>query len=261
MKIRLLTILAPALLLAAIGCGGESGSTQENTAAETTGAAHDAEPAGAGTLTGEVLTVLQAGRYTYVEAETDQGRVWAAAPTSTIAVGATVALATAMPMTDFHSEALDRDFPVVYFQTSFEEPGAEGAAGMPAGHPEVGGSGGMSGHPSPTEGAAAVSADIAKAAGGYTVAELWAQKQSLAGREVSVRGQVVKYNAGILGRNWIHLRDGTGAEGSNDITVTTDETVRVGDVILITGTAALDRDFGAGYMYELIIEEAHVETE
>ncbi len=74
-----------------------------------------------------------------------------------------------------------------------------------------------------------------------------------------VRGKVVKFNAGILGHNWIHLQDGSGGNGTNDLTITTDATVKVGDVVTMRGTVALNRDFGAGYNYPLILENATVE--
>jgi hypothetical protein len=71
----------------------------------------------------------------------------------------------------------------------------------------------------------------------------------------------VKFNGGILGKNWLHVRDGSGAEGTNDLTVTTDAVVKVGDLVLVTGTLASDRDFGSGYKYALIVENAKVKVE
>jgi hypothetical protein len=73
-----------------------------------------------------------------------------------------------------------------------------------------------------------------------------------------VRARVVKFNAQILGKNWLHVRDGSGAEGTNDLTVTTAATAKVGDLVLVTGTLATDRDFGSGYKYPLIVEDAKV---
>ena len=96
--------------------------------------------------------------------------------------------------------------------------------------------------------------------GGVTIAEVWQRKAELAGSQVTVQGRVVKYNAAILGRNWLHLQDGSGelAAGTNDITVTTTAEVAVGDVVTATGTVATDRDFGAGYTYSVMIEDATV---
>ena len=103
---------------------------------------------------------------------------------------------------------------------------------------------------------------IAKADGGKTVAEVFAEKDALAGQPVTVRGKAVKVNAGIMGTNWVHVRDGSGADGTNDLTVTTAGTVpNVGDTVLVTGTVALNKDFGMGYSYDVIVEDATVAIE
>ena len=103
---------------------------------------------------------------------------------------------------------------------------------------------------------------IAKAEGGKTVAEVFAEKDALGGQKVTVRGKVVKVNAGIMNTNWLHVRDGSGAEGTNDLTVTTAGTVPgVGDTVLLTGTVALNKDFGMGYSYDVIVEDAEVTVE
>ena len=103
---------------------------------------------------------------------------------------------------------------------------------------------------------------IAKAEGGKTVAEVFAEKDALAGKQVVVRGKVVKVNAGIMGRNWLHIRDGSGGDNANDLTVTTAGAVpKVGETVLVTGTAGLNRDFGMGYQYPVMLEEATVKTE
>jgi len=102
--------------------------------------------------------------------------------------------------------------------------------------------------------------DVARAEGanGHTVAELWAGKAALQDHPVTVRGKVVKFLPGIMGRNWLHLRDGSGSpeQGTHDITVTTNETAAVGDTVLVNGILRADKDFGAGYRYGVIIEEA-----
>lgn len=117
-------------------------------------------------------------------------------------------------------------------------------------------------HPMPTAEVAEVDlSGIEKPEGGMTVAELYAGKAELAGQAVTVRGKVVKVNAGIMGRNWIHVRDGSGAEGTNNLAVTTDQLPTVGDVVLLTGTLEADKDFGMGYTYELIIEQPELVIE
>jgi hypothetical protein len=103
---------------------------------------------------------------------------------------------------------------------------------------------------------------IAKAEGGKTIAEVFAEREQLAGETIVFRGKVVKTNAGIMGRNWLHIRDGSGAEGTNDVTVTTTEVLpNVGDTVLVSGALQLNKDFGMGYQYDLIIEDADVTVE
>lgn len=103
---------------------------------------------------------------------------------------------------------------------------------------------------------------IAKAEGGRTIAEVFADRAGLAGQAVVFRGKVVKVNPDIMGRHWLHVRDGSGAEGTNDLTVTTTgELPNVGDTVLVTGTIAIDKDFGMGYRYDIIVEDAEVQVE
>lgn len=102
---------------------------------------------------------------------------------------------------------------------------------------------------------------IVKADGGNTIAELFEGKAELEGKIVKVRGKVVRSNLGIMGRNWLHVRDGTGTPGKDDLTVTTSDHAAVGDVVLVEGILALNRDFGYGHKYDVIIENAKVIVE
>jgi len=117
----------------------------------------------------------------------------------------------------------------------------------------------------PTTGQTANTADIkvAKATGAnaWTVAEINAKAQDLKDKPVVVRGKIVKYNPAIMGKNWLHLRDGSGsaADGTNDILVTTVAEAKLGAVVTIKGIARTEKDFGSGYAYKVIIEEASIE--
>jgi aspartyl/asparaginyl-tRNA synthetase len=104
-----------------------------------------------------------------------------------------------------------------------------------------------------------VKVDKAAGADGRTIAEVYAQRGTLKEKGVTVRGKVVKFNEGIMGRNWVHLRDGSGtANKDNDLTVTTDAKVAVGDVVVVKGTVRVDKDFGTGHPYAVIVEDAKV---
>ncbi len=117
-------------------------------------------------------------------------------------------------------------------------------------------------HPAAKPGEQVDLSGIAKAEGGKTVAEVFAEKDALAGKLVSVRGKVVKVNGGIMGKNWLHVRDGSGAEGTNDLTVTTaGELPALGATVVVTGPVALDQDFGMGYQYVVMLQDAAVTLE
>lgn len=93
-----------------------------------------------------------------------------------------------------------------------------------------------------------------------TIADVYQDKAALAGQPVTIHGKVVKVNNNIMNRNWLHLQDGSGdaAAGTNDVAITSDDTAAMGDEITVTGTVAVDLDFGAGYKYPLLIEKATI---
>lgn len=118
-------------------------------------------------------------------------------------------------------------------------------------------------HPLPSAAYTAVDlSGIKKAEGGRTVAEVFAEKEQLAGKQIVVRGKVVKTRDNIMGKNWLHVRDGTGAENTNDLTVTTaDPSPMVGATVVVTGQLSRNKDLGLGYKYDVLIEDAKVTTE
>jgi hypothetical protein len=175
-------------------------------------------------------------------------------------------------MKSFRSKALDRTFESVEFvdRISVGEGGAAATTLIPApahGAPRAGAA------PPPAHGSAhagvnpAPAADIdvsgvAKAEGGRTVGEIFDERAALVGKEVTLRGKVVKSNPGVMGHNWLHIRDGTkGVDGTNDLTVTTDDTAFVADTVLVRGKVVTNKDFGFGYRYDVMLEGAKVTVE
>lgn len=249
LRFATLMIVLPVLLL--LGACGDDKATTTTTTTSSNEAAAAAQPAG--TISGTVVETMDAASYTYVMVEVDGKQVWAAGPQTTVAVGDAVSIATDMPMPGFRSEALDRTFETLYFVNTFGGDAPAKGSGM-------GGMGGTgSAHPAPEPAADIDLSGIARAEGGQTVAEVYAAAEQLEGQKVRVQGKVVTYNVGIMDRNWVHVRDGSGAEGANDLTVTTQNFAKVGDLVVIEGTLARDRDFGHGYRYDVIVEEAAVE--
>jgi hypothetical protein len=220
-------------------------------------------PPAAGTgWTGAVLETMDAGGYTYVQIDTGSETLWAAAPQFAVSVGDVATVPQGMAMNDYHSKSLDRDFPVIYFVGAIT---TGDAALAPAGDPNFDAAAAMqSAHPSPQVTVAEGEVDFAGLTvpeGGHTVADIFSGKSELSGKKVSVRGKVVKFSPQIMGKNWIHLQDGTDHKGANDLTITTSSMAAKGDTIVASGIVVTDKDFGAGYKYDVIIEEAELTIE
>jgi hypothetical protein len=213
-------------------------------------------------LTGTVLETMDSGGYTYLRLKTSGGEVWAAVRQAAVEKGSQVTVVNGMTMVGFESKTLKRKFDHIVFGSLGRSAGSGATAAGAQMDPQV-----LAGLAAPHAGVASGPADageinVRKAEGkdARTVAEIFAGKASLKDSLVSVRGKVVKYNPGIMGRNWIHLRDGSGSreKHDDDITVTTTQAAAVGEVVVVSGTVHLDRDFGAGYAYPVILENATI---
>jgi hypothetical protein len=205
---------------------------------------------------------MDSGGYTYVRLKTADDEIWLAATDLKTRTGDRLTVGLDMPMQNFHSKTLNRDFALIYFVSRVAREGesleaASPKAGMPMGTSHDSTVGSAAAGP---DAAATPVAPVPPPAGGLAIADLWARRTALAGKAVVVRGQVVKANNAIMGRNWFHLQDGSGKadDGTNDLTITTEDLVKVGDIVTVSGTLTVDKDFGAGYAYDAIIENATV---
>ncbi len=241
-------ILATLVLAPLAGCSSGEKPAQDSAAASQIPT---------GRFVGNVVETMDASGYTYVALARNGEQVWAAGPETELETGQEISIDLSMKMTDFTSEVLDRTFDAVYFVTDLETPSAASSATRIQ-DPHSGASRAES---KPIQ--AIDTASIEKPADGYRVAELWEERTDLAGTEVVVRGRVVKSNPNVMNRNWLHLQDGTGdpSKGSHDLTVTSQTRAEVGDLVTIRGVVAVDRDFGSGYEYDLIVEKATVEVQ
>lgn len=195
-------------------------------------------------LEGTVVETMDAAGYTYAKLDSGTAQIWVAGPETKLAVGTKIGATTGTLMAGFRSTTLNRTFDEIYFIASFPiagaappNPHASGAVATPTTKPA----------PMTT------SEKIEAAPGGQTVAQVIAGAATLAGKAVVVRGKVVKVNNQILGHNWLHIQDGSG-----DLTVTSDATAALGDVVVVRGTVATNKDFGAGYKYAVLVENAAV---
>ena len=202
---------------------------------------------------GEVLEVRNVPSYTYLRLKTKDGELWAAVPASSVAKGSQVTLVDTSVMENFESKALNKKFDMIVF-ASLADPGVSA-------NPHAA----MAGAPNPHGGAASRPVAVAKispATGpdAKTVEQAVSGANSLKGKTVTIRGQVVKYSPGILGKNWVHLQDGSGSAttGTNDILVTTADKTAIGEVVNARGTVRTDADFGSGYSYAVLVEDAKI---
>ena len=260
MRIRLL----PLIVLAAVACKREAPPAPQQEQRAST--------AGSSSLRGKVLETFDASQYTYLKLQTAEGEVWAAVPTAKTSVGAEVTVASPIWMENFKSNTLNRSWPKIAFGTL-----TDGAAAAPAPKAPAAASSGAGmfaeaaqapsamppGHPAPSSPADVGSVKVAKAAGadGRRIAEIYAQKAALKDKKVAVRGKVVKATNGVMGKNWLHLRDGTGRDATADLTIASLDTAGVGDTVVVRGVVHLDRDLGAGYHYDVLIEDAQIKAE
>jgi len=192
-----------------------------------------------GRIHGKVTQTMNSAGYTYVEVDTGKNKVWAAAPVTPIKIGDQVEFSTVMPMKNFQSKSLNRTFSVVYFAPNFITDNEDSLQNKN------------------TQKSTVQVKKFAKVKDGFTIEEVYAQKNKLANKTVRVRGQVTKFTPNILKKNWLHIKDSS----TDDLTITTDSRVEVGDIVVISGKLELDKDFGYGYVYPVIVEDAKVTKE
>jgi hypothetical protein len=196
---------------------------------------------------GQVLEVKDVEGYTYLRLKTQDGETWAAVAQAPVKPGAVVTIDNPMVMNNFESKSLKKTFSTIVF-------------GNLAGAAPTAGGGIASAHAGAVKSADAGDVRVSKAPGadGRTVAEIVAKRSDLNNRTVVVHAKVVKFNAGIMGKNWVHVRDGSGSEADNshDILVTTQDVAKVGDTVTVRGVVHTNRDFGSGYAYKVLVEDA-----
>jgi len=225
-------------------------------------------------FSGKVLEKQDVSPYTYVRLDDETGhQIWAAIPQTELEIGEKIALKDGIVMSNFHSKTLNRTFASIVFAAGLAGDSEKKTVQAPDG--DAGGSSGTGQSEgasqdmaSPSSGGstrAIVSFSGAKvekstAQNGYTVGELFAKAAELNNRKVTVKGQVVKVSPNIMGKNWIHIQDGTGdpAANTHDLVVTSDEMVEKGTIISLEGVLAADKDFGFGYRYDVLVEDAVV---
>ncbi len=195
-----------------------------------------------------VLESINAAGYVYILGEEADEKRWFAVTSREVIAGEIYYYENPLVMKDYYSKELERPFDEVLFLSrvsknpdDLSEP-SNRILNKPSGKI--------------TTDKLELSIDIPKNA--LSISQLFEQKEQLQGQKVQVRGQVVKFSPEIMNTNWIHIQDGTSFDEKYDLTITTSETVNVGDIITFEGTVTVDKDFGYGYFYEVLLEEAKV---
>lgn len=203
-------------------------------------------------LTGKILETMDSGGYTYVYLQQSKGeKVWVAFPKTKVTVGKTVNLVPGEEFKNFKSKTLDRTFDKVIFSLGPVPKKGEKGVAKPTAMP-----GSKEARVAPEN----ITVQKAAGANAYTVAQLFAQKGKLNNKKIVVKGKVVKVSQRIMKRNWIHLQDGTGSadKKNHDLVVTSQAQPTEGQVITVSGTLKKNKDFGSGYKYDVIIENAEI---
>lgn len=204
----------------------------------------------------KALEVIQTSSYTYVKVQEDTSVNWVAIPKMEAVVGETYYSNGAMEMRNFSSKELQRTFPLIYFM-DFLSKTPEGTIKVNA--PTTGD---MTKAKMPEHGTKSKlqreEVSVQLAPGGIRISELLRNRMNYVGKVVKIRGQVIKYNEHIMGKNWVHLQDGTSFNHEYDLVVTTSKKVNVGDIVIFKGIISLNKDFGSGYSYEILMEDATI---
>jgi hypothetical protein len=244
-----LTAISILLILAPFSCREKEQEQKEPQVQQQQQVQMQQGGAAAGMHTVTVQEVIQATSYTYLKVKEADSEFWMALTKRQIEAGAKISFAGGLEMKNFESKDLQRTFETIYFVdriVSGAAPAVQQSMSMPRPmKPEL----------------EKKEISIEPAAGGITIGELFANRDSYADKTVLIKGQVMKVNRAIMEKNWVHLQDGTGDSGGFDLTVTTAEQVSVGDVVTFEGKITLNKDFGAGYSYEVIMEQAKLQTQ
>jgi len=265
-----------AIIIGLIACGNDAPETNPSTQAGSQSQVlvqTHSDPQLA-EFSGKVVEKQDVSVYTYVRLDDGEGnQVWAAVPQTQLEIGEQIALQGGTVMTNFSSKTLNRTFESIVFATGFVRGSGNNTAQAPGG---ANGSSsgdvqsGISPHGMTSQLSSGSSRAIASFSGvkveksnaqnGYTVAELFAKAVNLNDQKVTVKGQVVKVSPNIMGKNWHHIQDGTGdpAKNTHDLVVTSSALVEKGTIISFEGVLAADKDFGSGYRYDVLIEDAVV---
>jgi hypothetical protein len=192
----------------------------------------------------EVIDVENGGDYLYLNVNEGDKSYWMAIPSRTVTKGETYYYNGGMLMKDFESKHLKKSFDKIIFADGIRSVEKEISSDQKSSEVDKKGSNDI----------VEDNLNIDKLEGGVSLEELIKDKNIYATKLVKIRGKVVKINNGILDKNWIHISDGTSFDNKKSITVTSQEMVKVGDTVSFEANLTLNKDFGYGYIYDILLE-------
>lgn len=222
-------------------------------------------------LSGKVLQAIGSGGYSYINLQKKDGeKIWIAVKETKVVAGDQMSFMEGLVMYNFESKTLKRRFDKIIFSNGVLSQSRQDTAKtapkdlsvpvIPTNDDLKKNKKVEFGSKPAVTSKEKISVAKANGANAYTIEEAYKKSATLDKKTVVVRGKVVKASTGIMKKTWIHIQDGTGsqAKGTHNLVCTTKGTANVGDVITISGTLAKDRDFGYGYRYNVIIEDAAI---
>jgi len=198
-----------------------------------------------GSQKAEVKEVIHTSAYTYLRVEKNNAEEWIAINKMEVKTGDIVYYKEGLKMENFTSPELQRTFETVYFVQEISN--SPILPKMPQG---------MTGTEPKKPALSKLDIKIEQPKDGIAIVDLYTNRNTYSGKIIKVKGQVTKVNLAIMNKNWVHIQDGTADDNNFDLTITTSHEPKVGDIVTYSGTLVLNKDFGSGYSYEILLEDA-----
>ncbi len=185
-----------------------------------------------------IKEVLPTSRYVYALVEEKGDEYWVATNKMALEIGGTYYFKNGLLKRNFQSKEHDRTFDKLYLVSALISNDHGIQSGAIPNQAEV------------------VSPSFKPAPGSIKISEVIANPSKYAGKTIQVSGECTKVNPNIMKRHWIHLKDGS--QDDYDFVVTSQTQIPVGHAVTFTGTINVAKDFGSGYYYEILMEDAVV---
>ena len=189
--------------------------------------------------------VIQGTSYTYMRVSENGKENWIAVNKQEANKGDVYYYEKALQMDNFTSKELNKTFDVIYFVSQLSTDPNMISDKRTA----------MTAHSGKVQ-SEKKDVSVEKSQGEITIGELYKNRTKYAGQKIKISGAVVKVNKGVMGKNWIHVQDGTSDNGNFDLTITSQDDADVDDKVTFEGTITLNKNFGSGYFYDVIMEDA-----